>query len=246
MKKEKIITDLKKIGKAMLTDTETCDFKQIVMELSYAIINQKFAKIEEKCFIIKEVWENEEYRNGIFSKSKLEHWQEMLDTGIAKLISVYDLYRLINKTIKDEGIEIFGAYNAQFDIRAILNTYHRFGIDKNPNYQNENQLLKLNIMCLWRYATNIYCTEDYVNWAIINKKFTDKGKIQSNAQAIYQYLSQNNQFIETHFGIEDLQIEYTIYVASALQGTLANNSSITLNHNGHWATVEKYRKELQK
>lgn len=246
MEKRKKTSDLKKIGKAMLTDVETCDYSQIIMELSFLVVNQKFAKLQENCFIIKEVWENEEYRNGVFAKNKLEHWQEMLDNNTAQLISIYDLYKFINKTIKKEKITIFGAYNAQFDIRAIENTYHRFGIDKHKNYEKENQLLKLDIMCLWNYATRIYCSEDYVNWAIHNEKFTSTGKIQSNAQAVYQFLTQNNHFIETHFGIEDLQIEYTIYVASALQGTLANDSSIVLNKNGCWQLVERYRKELSK
>lgn len=244
--KEKRKSDLKEIGTGMLTDVETCDMTRIVMELSYLIVNQNFAKIQEKCFIIKEVWEDDHYRNGIYAKNKLAHWQEMLDTGVAELISIYDLYHLINKTIKKENVQIFSAYNANFDKNAIMKTFHRYGIDKRENFEEENQIEKLDVVCLWEHATKIYCTEDYVDWAIKNEKFTEKGKIQSNAQAVYQYISQNNHFIETHFGIEDLQIEYTIYVSSALQGTLRNDSSILLNKNGTWQTVESYRKRLCK
>ena len=37
----------------MLTDVETCDMTRIIMELSYLIVNQNFAKIQEKMFYNK-------------------------------------------------------------------------------------------------------------------------------------------------------------------------------------------------
>ena len=39
MEKRKKTSDLKKIGKAMLTDVETCDYSQIIMELSFLVVN---------------------------------------------------------------------------------------------------------------------------------------------------------------------------------------------------------------
>ena len=55
----------------------------------------------------------------------------------------------------------------------------------------------------------------------------------------------NEQFEETHFGIEDLQIEYTIFIASIIQNTLDRNNSLTLNKNGNWRTVETFKNELR-
>lgn len=245
MEKEKRTISLKKMKNNFLTDVETCNDQRIVMELSYLVVNKLFGKKQEKCFIIKEVWENEEYRNGKYAKEKLEHWQEMLDNGTAKLISIYELYKIINKTIEEENIETFSAYNANFDYNAILKTYHRYGLDKRKDYEKENKLLNLDLMCLWNYATKIYCSKEYVEWAIENKKFTPKGKIQSNAESIYQYLIENKFFVETHFGIEDLQIEYTILIASVIQNTMDRNNKIVLNQNGSWTTIEKFRKEIE-
>lgn len=238
-------TSLKKINSIFFTDVETSNTKRIIMEWSYFILNKFLAPKEQKCFIIKEVWENEEYRNGEFAIGKIEHWQEMLDNGTAKLISIYDLYWLINRTIEEQGIEFFSAFNLCFDFDAIEKTYHRFGIDKRKNYKEENKILQLKKFCIWKYAEKIYCTKEYIKWAEHNKKFTKTGKISSSAESIYQYLTENEFFTETHFGIEDLQVEYTILMASMYQNTINRNNSVIINKNGTWRTVENYRKSLE-
>lgn len=74
------------------------------MELSFLVINKLFGRKKEKCYIIKEVWENEEYRNGKYAKEKLAHWQEMIDNGTAEIVSIYRLYDIINKTIDEKAL----------------------------------------------------------------------------------------------------------------------------------------------
>lgn len=245
IKKQEDKTSLKKSNTYLLVDVETCNDQRIIMELSFLVINKLFGKKQEKCFIIKEVWENEEYRNGKYAIEKLAHWQEMIDNGKAQVISIYKLYDLINKTIIDKGINIFSAYNVAFDFNAIHKTYHRYGIDKRKDYKESNKLLGLQKLCLWNYARKIYCTKNYVKWALENGKLTPKSKIKSSAESLYQYLVENEEFVETHFGIEDLQIEYTIFVASIIQNTLDRNNNLILNKNGNWRTVETFKAEMK-
>lgn len=238
-------TSLKKSNTYLLVDVETCNDQRIIMELSFLVINKLMGKKKEKCYIIKEVWENEEYRNGKYAIEKLAHWQEMIDNGTAQVVSIYRLYDIINKTITDKQVNIFSAYNVGFDFNAIEKTYHRYGIDKRKDYKESNKLLGLKKLCLWEYGKKIYCTKDYIKWAIANKKLTPKNKIKSSAESLYQYLIENEGFEETHFGIEDLQIEYTIFIASIIQNTLDRNNSLILNKNGNWRTVETFKEELR-
>lgn len=238
-------TSLKKVNNNLLVDVETVNDQRIIMELSCLVVNSKLAITEQHCYIIQQVWENEEYRNGKYAKEKLAHWQEMLDNGTAELISIYHLYNKLNKLIKTKKITLFSAYNVGFDYKAIENTYHRYGIDKRPNYKEENQLYTLEKFCLWNYAKKHYCSKDYVLWALRNKKFTPTLKLRTNAETLYQYLTEKYNFIETHFGIEDLQIEYTIFITSVIQNTLDRNNALELNRNGNWQTIESYKKELE-
>ena len=106
-------------------------------------------------------------------------------------------------------------------------------------------MLGLEKLCLWEYARKIYCTKSYVKWALENGKLTPKSKIKSSAESLYQYLVENQNFEETHFGIEDLQIEYTIFTASIIQNALDRNNSVILNKNGNWRTVESFKEELR-
>ena len=240
-------SSLKKEKGYFLTDVETCNKSgklKIIMEWSFIVVNDFFCSKKEKCYIIKEVWENEEYRNGEFAREKIAHWQELIDTGKAKVVSIYKLYDIVNKAIKDNGLTLFCAYNADFDFRAIHQTYHRFGIDKREDFEETNEVGKLEKFCLMNYAKKIFKTKDYMKWAKINA-ITPKGNIQSNAEACYRYLSENTSFAETHFGIEDLQIEYTIFLACVIKNTLDRNNNIELNKNGNWKVIQQYQLELE-
>ena len=71
-------TSLKKSNTYLLVDVETCNDQRIIMELSFLVINKLMGKKKEKCYIIKEVWENEEYRNGKYDL-------ELIPMGAARL-----------------------------------------------------------------------------------------------------------------------------------------------------------------
>lgn len=246
-KKEEKKSSIKKEKGYFLTDVETCNKRgklKIIMEWSFIVVNDFICKKQEKCYIIKEVWENEEYRNGEFAKGKLEHWQELIDSGKAKVISIYKLYDIVNKTIKENGLKLFCAYNADFDFRAIHQTYHRFGIDKRADFEETNEIGKMEKFCLMNYAEKIFKTKDYIKWAKKNA-LTPKGNIQTSAEACYRYLSENTCFAESHYGIEDLQIEYTIFLASMIRNATDRNNTLILNKNGHWNLITQYAKELE-
>ncbi len=242
--KEEKKSSLKKEKNYFLTDVETCDNSRVIMEWSFMIINDLMGKTQEYCYIIKEVWENETYRNGIYAKNKLAHWQEMIDSGKAKIISIYKLYDIVNKLIEEKNVNLFCAYNASFDYSAIQKTYHRYGIDKRLDYETSNKILGLEKFCLWNYAKKLFRTKEYVKWAMANGIETDKKNIQTSAEAVYKYLTENTCFAESHYGIEDLQIEYSIFLASAFRNTLDRNNALELNKNGHWSYIKKYQQEL--
>ena len=107
--KNKDKTSLKKVNNYLLVDVETCDNSRVIMELSFLVVNKLFAKSKEQCYIIKEVWENEKYRQGEYAIGKLAHWQEMIDTGKAQVLSIYKIYDKLNKLITDKEITIFSA-----------------------------------------------------------------------------------------------------------------------------------------
>ena len=111
IKKQEDKTSLKKSNTYLLVDVETCNDQRIVMELSFLVINKLFGKKQEKCFIIKEVWENEEYRNGKYAIEKLAHWQEMIDNGKAQVISIYKFFKELYKLLSLYSFNLHTYYN---------------------------------------------------------------------------------------------------------------------------------------
>ncbi len=240
-KKTQQKTSLRRIKRALLVDVETCNYQQIVMEFSYYLLNEHNVPSEKKCYIIQQVWENEYFRNGLFSKEKLEHWQDMLDNGQAELISIYYLYNKVNKLIKDKKVQYFIGFNGFFDRGAMEKTYSYFKADT----FKENLLCSLDVIDLWDYAKTLYTTTDYIKWALKNTMFTPKGKISTSVETLTKYLKEELGYSETHFGIEDLEVEYMIYTISQLTNTKKRNNSIDINVKGSWQTVEKQRLILE-
>ena len=231
---------MNKLGYHFLSDVETCDFKGMIMELSYYLLNEHHTIVEKKCYIIQQVWENDYYRQCTFAKDKLEHWQEMLDNGTAEIISVYHLFNKLNKIIKEKKIKYFMAFNGFFDSSKIDYTFTYF----KANATKENLISKLDILDLWDYSKCIFTTLDYIKWAIKNRMFTPTLKIKTSAEALTRYICEKNGFQETHFGIEDLEIEYAILMSSQLKNATRRKNSMELNKKGNWQLVEQARKKF--
>lgn len=231
---------MNKLGYHYLTDVETCDNLGMVMELSKYTLNKFHNRIDKKCYIIQQVWENEYFRNCQYAKGKLKRWQEMLDNGTAEIISVYHLFNKINKEITDKNIKYFMAYNGFFDKEKILYTFNYF----KANDKKESKLADLQVIDLWEYAKCIFTSLDYIKWAIANEKFTPKGKIQTNAEALKTYICETRGFVETHIGIEDLEIEYEILQTSLHESNKKRQTMINLNVRGSWQIVERARKQF--
>lgn len=217
----------------LLVDVETTNNQKHVIEVSFARINNKGMRTEKHNYIIKEMWESKR-RYGRYSNEKIDTWKQHIELGLIEVIPIKELRDKLNNV---KNIDLFSAYNVNFDIQALNITFELFGLE----CKKINEIQKF---CLWHYAKSIYTTPDYIRWAIDNKALTPTGKISTNAENIYRYIVEQNGFSETHIAHEDLEIEEEILKCALISNTINRNNWLELNKNGSWQTVERTRKEM--
>lgn len=191
----------------ILLDTETVSnsktfnyYSNIIFDIGFILINNKNEIIYKYNKVIKEIFQNKEYMdNYVFDKSKLEWYN--------KNIQIDDFKNIIND-IKDIFKNSKGiiAYNINFDLQAFKNTFNYF---KEYNFLNN---LKIEIIDIYHMACQALQNNDnYIVFCVENGKISEKGNINSNAEAVYSFINNNVNFKESHTALDDCFIEYDIY-----------------------------------
>jgi DNA polymerase III epsilon subunit-like protein len=111
---------------------------------------------------------------------------------------------------------------AQYNINTVIAHNMRF------DYCSTNTTQRYLTCSKWRYffpyGTKFVCTlkmaratfnkdEKYIAFCEENNFVTKHGKPQLTAEVIYRYLTNNVEFVESHTGLEDVEIETEIFFA---------------------------------
>lgn len=224
----------------LLCDVETCNDNKIILDFSYDIISTRTGVIVASgSYIIKECWQTRSLRYGKYAKSKIKNYIKKLNKKECKLISLLDLYDLINNLISSYNIKIFMAYNGKFDLEALYNTFN-YSNSKMKLWQksafelaSEQPLfMQLDLLDLWTYASKLYKTKKFKKW--YDKKiaiYSSNGNRKTTAEIVGRYILENLHFIEEHTGAKDLEIEYLIFIACYFNSA---NRMVWLNYSGLW------------
>jgi len=237
--------DIKTKKYLMFIDTETIgtlNVKESVLpfEIGMKVYDTETKKvIKEKSYIVRKFFNNKYIMLSTFSATKYPNYFEKLDTDKRyKTYSVNEISQDIEKIKNRYNIDIMVAHNGNFDKTAMERLFEDFGVD-NP-FENVDLLDTMEMSKVITYS------KDYVDYCIANKDrlnaikescfITNSGRVRTTAQAIYCYLSNNNQFEEAHTGLEDIDIEIEIFKASLEK---LGNTMVALNTSPSWRDYSK-------
>lgn len=123
-----------------------------------------------------------------------------------KCVSNSYLINFILKTTKKNKIKKIYAYNVTFDKMCLKNLFgERF-------VELENLVAFCDIIPMILNAKLL--TKRYVNFCLENGFTTERGYIQTKAETVYRYLTNNPDFVEEHTGLSDVFIEYEILLTA--------------------------------
>ena len=194
-------------------DTETCNDLDcpFVYDIGGCIHDKKGNVEEAFSFVIYETFvEMKDVMASAYYADKIENYEDDLRAGIRKLVTFYTARKHILDLIEKYNVRAVIAHNMPFDYRATATTQryltkskYRYFFPKNVELWDTMQMANSTICKEWNYK--LFC-EKY-------GYFTKNGQVRKTAEILYRYITGNNDFVESHTGLEDVMIEKEIFVA---------------------------------
>ena len=192
-------------------DTETANNldNPIVFDIGGAVHDKKGKVLETFSFIIKEVfYEMPELMQECFYLVKIPQYNAQIYKGERKVVSLYEAKKHIDELCKKYHIKAIIAHNARFDYRATT-TIQRYITKSKYRY-----FLPYGVE-IWdtlKMAQDTICKQrGYINWCVEHNYTKKNGAPRATAEILYKYITGNDDFSESHTGLEDVLIEKEIF-----------------------------------
>lgn len=201
------------MGKIMILDTETTSLdKPFCYDISWVIADTDTRNIVDfKCNVVEQVWHNLPLFESAYYKDKRPKYIAMMRKHDAVMNKWGYIMQDMKRDIKKYEVAAVYAYNSDFDDKAIA-----FNCDW---FKCINPLETIPVYDIWGYASEfITCESEYPQFCEEHERFTDSGNYKGSAEVVYQYLTDNPDFVEEHMGLFDSEIETQILFACIDRG----------------------------
>lgn len=210
---------MKKIDKRkkyfMVLDTETCpidrDLQEVspknmlVYDIGYCIVDKKGNVYKQGSYIISEIFFGEYYEKlqSAYYANKIPNYMQDIANGSRVVKTWKQISYILKETLKEFNISTVVAHNARFDFGVLQTTKEYLKEFSMLPYIEWYDTLKMAKSVLGNMPT-------YKKFCKDNNYLTKNGQCRFTAEIIYRYLKQDNDFEESHTGLEDTLIEKEI------------------------------------
>ena len=221
----------------MMLDTETCNTRSddngnldmsdvLVYDKGWEVIDKHGNVYEKKSYIAREIFFGmSDVMTSAYYANKIPKYLEEIAKGERVVASFYEIRKDFLDTMKRYETNIVCAHNARFDYNA-LNTTQRY-------------LTKSKYRYYFPYGTEVWDTlkmarsvvaktPTYKRFCEENGYMTKNNQVKLTAEILYRYITRDNEFVESHTGLEDVDIErqilaYCFRKHKAMKKALWNN-----------------------
>lgn len=207
----------KKYG--IMIDTETANGLEcpLFYDVGWQVIDSHGNKYIERSFVNADVFLNhKDLMNTCYYKDKLPNYWQDIKSGKRILTSMFVIREQLKVDCELYGCKFICAHNARFDYKA-LNGTQRYITKSKYRYFVPYGLEWWDTLAMARSLLNT--KHSYLRFCVkhntidnegVNSHLTKNGKPRFTAEIIYQYITDNPSFIESHMGLEDVDIERQI------------------------------------
>lgn len=203
--------------KYIMLDTETTNSLDdpICYDVGFAVVDRNGSVYETHSFVVAEVFLNEELMASAYFIDKVPQYWEDIKKGTRKLAKFNTIRKVLAETMKKHNTQIVIAHNARFDYRSTAKT--------------QRYLTKSKYRHFLPYGTEVWDTlkmarevlkndVDYDNFCYNNNYLTKRGCKRYTAEILYRFFTGDNDFVESHTGLEDVSIEKVIFAECMARG----------------------------
>lgn len=194
----------------MMIDTETTNDIDcpIVYDVGYQLFTLKDGVLLERSFVNADVFLDKDLMASAYFIDKVPQYWDDIKAGKRTLKKWLNIKRQIAEDCELFNVKYVCAHNAMFDNRA-LNTTQRYQTTSKFRYFLPYGLTWLDTLKMSR--TLLKENDSYGEFCFNNDYLTKNGQRRYTAEIIYRWLSGENEFIESHTGLEDVKIERKIF-----------------------------------
>ena len=138
---------------------------------------------------------------------KIPQYEREIALGLRTVANTYEIRQAMLQTIKDFNIKEVAAHNARFDYNS-LNTIQRWTTKSKYRYWFPKDVEIWDTMKMARSV--ILKMPTYRKFCEEHNFFTPTGKLPATAETLYRFISKDPTFVESHTGLEDVEIESQI------------------------------------
>lgn len=202
----------------LVLDTETTNslMDNFFYDLGYQVIDTKGRVYEKHSFVNADIFcDRQNLMQSAYYKEKIPRYWEEIKQGSRQLATTYTIRKHLKETLIKYNITEISAHNARFDLRALNLTYrwvtkskYRFFLPYGVEMWDTLKMAREIILPMPSYQK--FCEE--------HNLFTPKGRLSATAENLYRFISKNANFIESHTGLEDVEIESEILIYCLKKG----------------------------
>lgn len=196
--------------KFIVFDSETTNSidDPLCYDIGFAVIDVEGRVYEQHSYVVADIFLDDELMRSAYFADKIPTYWEDIKEGRRLLRQFKTIRRIFRETCDKYNIKKVIAHNARFDYRS-ANLTQRFLTGSKYRYFFPYGVEFIDTL---KMAKATFNDEKYNSFCYYNDYLTKRGKNRYTAEIIYRYLTNNNNFIESHTGLEDVLIEKDIFV----------------------------------
>lgn len=195
----------------IVVDTETTNSidDPLCYDVGFAVVDIFGNVYENYSFVVADIFLDKELMSYAYFADKIPSYWEDIKNGKRELKTFFNIKKAFSDCVKRNNVKIILAHNARFDYRSLnltqrylTNSKYRyffpFGVEIWDTLKMSREVLKNN--------------DSYGEFCYTNEYLTKRLCKRYTAEIIYRFLTNNNDFVESHTGLEDVLIEKEIFV----------------------------------
>lgn len=192
-------------------DSELCKvdpYNMVVYDLGFAVVDKKGNVYKTCSYINSDIFINEfKLMGSAYYANKIPRYIVDLANGTRQLKNWWEIRDSLMNTIKEYNVTEIYAHNMRFDYGSINNTQRYITKSKYRYYFSKNLVicdtLKMARQVLGKMPS-------YKRFCLENGYMTKNNQCRYTAEVIYRFITKDNDFSESHTGLEDVLIEKDI------------------------------------
>ena len=216
----------------MLLDTETANTLDdpFVYDLAFAIIDLYGHILLKVRIIITDIFYGEaDLMKSAYYAEKLPQYHEAIARGEVLTLDIWEARKFVRYLCEKYGVSFVAAHNARFDYKSLNTTLRYLSNGKVRQFMPygiewwDTQKMAHSTICKQKKYRK-FCEENGYTY-----KCGKSVRVRETAEVIYRYISKDNDFVEAHTALADVEIEAKILWKCFAQHKKMNRKLFTKN-----------------